>query len=57
MDNAQNSLSLSVHEIFYQAYGERFLPRPLLRQMVDAGYNGRKAGRGWYRYDGNGKKQ
>jgi 3-hydroxybutyryl-CoA dehydrogenase len=57
MNNAQNSLSLSVHEIFYQAYGERFLPRPLLRQMVDAGYNGRKAGRGWYRYDGNGKKQ
>lgn len=57
MDNTQNSLSLSVHEILYQAYGERFLPRPLLRQMVAAGYNGRKAGRGWHRYDGTGKKQ
>ena len=56
MDNTQNSLSLSVHEILHQAYGERFLPRPLLRQMVAAGYNGRKAGRGWHRYDGNGKR-
>lgn len=57
MDNTQNSLSLSVHEILHQAYGDRFLPRPLLRQMVAAGYNGRKAGRGWHRYDGNGKKK
>lgn len=57
MDNTQNTLSLRVHEILYQAYGERFLPRPLLRQMVDAGYNGRKAGRGWHRYDSRGKRQ
>ncbi len=57
MDNTQNSLSLSVHEILHQAYGERFLPRPLLRQMVAAGYNGRKAGRGWHRYGSDGKKQ
>lgn len=56
LDNTQNSLSLSVHEILHQAYGERFLPRPLLRQMVAAGYNGRKAGRGWHRYDKNGKR-
>ena len=56
MDNTQNSLSLSVHEILHEAYGERFLPRPLLRQMVAAGYNGRKAGRGWHRYDKNGKR-
>jgi 3-hydroxybutyryl-CoA dehydrogenase len=32
------------------------LPRPLLRQLVAAGYNGRKAGRGWHRYDSNGKR-
>ena len=56
LDNTTNSLSQSVHEILYAAYGERFLPRPLLRQMVDAGYNGRKAGRGWYRYDKDGKR-
>ena len=56
MDNTANSLSQSVHEILHQAYGERFLPRPLLRQMVAAGYNGRKTGRGWYRYDKDGKR-
>ncbi len=56
LDNTANSLSQSVHEILHQAYGERFLPRPLLRQMVAAGYDGRKAGRGWYRYDKSGKR-
>ena len=57
MDNTANSLSQSVHEILHRAYGERFLPRPLLRQMVAAGYNGRKAGRGWYRYDADGERR
>jgi len=56
MDNTANSLSLSVHEILHAAYGERFLPRPLLRRLVAAGYEGRKAGRGWHRYDKNGKR-
>jgi len=56
LDNTANSLSQSVHEILHQAYGERFLPRPLLRQMVEAGYDGRKAGRGWYRYDAGGRR-
>lgn len=52
MDATQNSLSLQVQNILRDAYGERFHPRPLLRQMVQAGYNGKRAGRGWYRYDG-----
>jgi 3-hydroxybutyryl-CoA dehydrogenase len=56
MDNTANSLSLSVHEILHKAYGERFQPRPLLKQLVEAGYNGRKAGRGWHRYDASGKR-
>ncbi len=30
--------------------GERFLPSPLLRQMVAAGHLGRKSGRGFYDY-------
>jgi 3-hydroxybutyryl-CoA dehydrogenase len=30
--------------------GERFAPSPLLRNMVTAGYTGRKAGRGFYNY-------
>jgi 3-hydroxybutyryl-CoA dehydrogenase len=50
MDVTQNSLSLQVQGILHSAYGERFQPRPLLKQMVQAGYNGKKAGRGWYRY-------
>jgi 3-hydroxybutyryl-CoA dehydrogenase len=56
LDNTTNTLSRDVHDILYRAYGERFLPRPLLRQMVAAGYDGRKAGRGWYRYDKDGKR-
>jgi 3-hydroxybutyryl-CoA dehydrogenase len=56
MDNTANSLSLSVHEILYAAYGKRFLPRPLLRQLVAAGYEGCKSGRGWHRYDKDGKR-
>jgi 3-hydroxybutyryl-CoA dehydrogenase len=56
LDNTTNTLSRDVHEILHKAYGERFLPRPLLRQMVAAGYDGRKAGRGWYRYDKDGKR-
>jgi 3-hydroxybutyryl-CoA dehydrogenase len=56
LDDTTNTLSRDVHEILYKAYGERFLPRPLLRQMVAAGYDGRKAGRGWYRYDKDGKR-
>jgi 3-hydroxybutyryl-CoA dehydrogenase len=51
LDATQNSLSLQVQGILYDAYGERFKPRPLLKQMVRAGYNGKKAGRGWYKYD------
>jgi 3-hydroxybutyryl-CoA dehydrogenase len=51
MDATQNSLSLQVQGILHDAYGERFQPRPLLKQMVQAGYNGKRAGRGWYRYE------
>ena len=51
LDATQNSLSLQVQGILHDAYGERFKPRPLLKQMVRAGYNGKKAGRGWYKYD------
>ena len=31
--------------------GERFMPSPLLRQMVAAGHLGRKSGQGFYTYD------
>jgi 3-hydroxybutyryl-CoA dehydrogenase len=51
MDATQLSLSLQVEEILQGAYGDRFRPQPLLKQMVQAGYNGKRAGRGWYRHD------
>ena len=47
MDLVSNSLTLQVQEILAGAYGQRFMPRPLLKQMVKAGHDGRKAGRGW----------
>lgn len=56
MDNISNTLNLQVAEILHEAYGERFNPRPILRQMVKAGRAGRRVGRGWYRYDEKGKR-
>jgi 3-hydroxybutyryl-CoA dehydrogenase len=50
-DAVTNHLCLQAQEIMHGAYGERFRPRPLLKQMVQAGYDGKKAGRGWYRYE------
>lgn len=50
MDGVTNNLTLDVQEILHDAYGPRFLPRPMLKTLVRAGYKGRKAGRGWYRY-------
>lgn len=57
MDGITNNLTLEIQEILHAAYGERFLPRPLLKQLVKAGYNGRRHGRGWHRYDADGKRQ
>ncbi|MBR41464.1 MAG: 3-hydroxybutyryl-CoA dehydrogenase, partial [Acidiferrobacter sp.] len=35
----------------HQEFGDsKFRPCPLLKQMVDAGYLGRKSGRGFYDY-------
>ena len=43
--------TLYITEIMFQEYREkRFAPLPLLKRMVLAGYNGRKAGRGLYDY-------
>jgi 3-hydroxybutyryl-CoA dehydrogenase len=50
MDLAGNDLVLQVQEILYQGYGERFKPRPNLKQKVYAEHLGRKAGTGWLRY-------
>jgi len=50
MDLTGNDLNLQVQQILYEAYGERFRPRPILKQKVHAKHLGRKTGRGWYKY-------
>jgi 3-hydroxybutyryl-CoA dehydrogenase len=43
---------LNVMETLYQGFEDpKYRPSPLLKQMVDAGYLGRKTGRGFYRYE------
>jgi 3-hydroxybutyryl-CoA dehydrogenase len=43
---------LFVMEVLHRDLGEdKYRPCPLLRKMVDAGYLGRKSGRGFYLYD------
>ncbi len=44
----------AVHEQFDDT---RFAPQPILRQLVTAGFTGRKAGRGFYRYEEPGSSQ
>jgi 3-hydroxybutyryl-CoA dehydrogenase len=50
MDLTSNDLNLEVQEILYKSYGERFKPRPILKQKVNANHLGRKTARGWYVY-------
>ncbi len=42
---------LSIAEVLHKGLGDdKYRPCPLLRQYVEAGWLGRKAGRGFYRY-------
>jgi 3-hydroxybutyryl-CoA dehydrogenase len=42
---------LFIMNVLYRDPGEdKYRPAPLLRKMVDAGYLGRKSGRGFYHY-------
>jgi 3-hydroxybutyryl-CoA dehydrogenase len=47
MDATTSSLCLQAQEIMQEAYGERFRPRPLLKQRVRAGYIGGRGKKGW----------
>jgi 3-hydroxybutyryl-CoA dehydrogenase len=48
MDEVTSSLCLQAQEILWDAYGDRFRPRPLLKQRVKAGLSGGKGKPGWY---------
>ena len=50
MDLTSNELNLKVGQILFDAYGDRFKPRPALVKKVDAKHYGRKTGKGWYDY-------
>jgi len=49
MDATTSSLCLQAQEIMHDAYGERFRPRPLLKQRVAAGLVGGRGKPGWRR--------
>jgi 3-hydroxybutyryl-CoA dehydrogenase len=43
---------LSVIKVLHEGFGDsKYRPCPIWQQMVDAGYLGRKSGRGFYNYD------
>jgi len=51
MDLTGVDLNLKIAQMFYEAYGERFMPPPLIKQMVDANHLGRKTGKGFLNYE------
>lgn len=51
LDNMGHDLNISVDQILFDAYGERFRPSPAMQRLVDAGLLGKKSGEGFHKYD------
>jgi len=50
--------ALAICDVLYQDLGDpKFSPCPLLRRYVEAGWLGRKSGRGFYVYEGRNERQ
>ena len=45
---------LSIMEVLHRGHGDKYRPCPMLRQYVDAGWLGKKTGRGFYDYSKKG---
>ncbi len=45
---------LSIMEVLHRGHGDKYRPCPMLRQYVDAGWLGKKTGRGFYTYSKKG---
>lgn len=51
LDQLGHDLNISVDQILFDAYGDRFRPSPVLQRFVDSGLLGRKRGEGFYTYE------
>jgi 3-hydroxyacyl-CoA dehydrogenase/enoyl-CoA hydratase/3-hydroxybutyryl-CoA epimerase len=50
-------IAFHVGEILHKGLGDRLAPSPVLKTLFDAGRLGKKAGKGFYRYDQNGRRE